>query len=293
MIKEEEILKLNSEGKSNSEIRKILGYSLTTISKYLSKNNLYNNATNLNLLPKILELHNCGKTVIEISNILKISKTTTRKYLVNNLQITPNSKKKRSITKNSIRLNQNQKDLIYGSLLGDMSIDRSKKYYRLAISHGGAQEEYFNHKCDILKNILGAKSKTLRYDKRTKKFYTSLKAKTLSNSIFNEIASNIYINGVKTITIEWLNKLSEKSLAYWFMDDGHCSGTLATNCFSIEEVKLIQKWLKEKYGMETTIQLQNTQPLLYFTKRSKLIFYKLTHKYFLPSMLYKIENWNP
>lgn len=42
---------------------------------------------------------------------------------------------------------------------------------------------------------------------------------------------NYIKNGIKTITKSWLNKLTERSLAFWFMDDGSNSGILATNCF--------------------------------------------------------------
>lgn len=292
-INKEKIILLNKEGKTNSEIKKELGYSLTTISKYLKKQKLVNNFTNPKLLlEKIKELYLLGKTNSEIANKLGISKTTARKYTKVYLNMETNSVKKKPIFNTDLILTEKQLDLIYGSLLGDMSIDKHSKLYRLSISHGGNQEEYFDYKCNLLSNIIGKAVKKPRYDKRTNKEYISLKAKTLSHKIFNDLYNKLYINGVKRITQEWLNKLTPRALAYWYMDDGSNSGILATNCFSLQEVKLIQKWFKDKYNIITTIELQKNQPLIYFTSSAKKRFYDLTFKYFLPSMQYKILNWN-
>lgn len=288
------IIKLNSEGKTNSEIRCILGYSLTTISKYLKSENLTNNVTSLTTtLDKVKQLWKAGKTNTEIANILKISKTTVRKYTTCYIKQSTNSLKIKPISKTKLELNQEQLDLIFGSLLGDMSIDHSHNFYRVCINHGDKQEDYFNYKCNILKNILGKANKKPRYDKRTNKHYIKLSAKTLSHPIFNEFYNKLYINGVKTITTEWLDQLTPKALAFWFMDDGSHSGVLATNCFTMTEVALIKDWFKSKYNMILTIQLQKGQPVLYFTSSAKKIFYTLTNEFFIPSMKYKIQDWNP
>lgn len=292
-INKEEIIRLNKEGKTNSEIRKELGYSLTTISKYLEESGLVNNSTNpKSVLERIKGLYLLRKTNSEIANELGISKTTARKYTNIYLKAETNSIKKKPIFNTDLHLTEEQLDLIYGSLLGDMSIDRHSKLCRLAISHGGQQEEYFDHKCNLLSNIIGKIVKKPRYDKRTNKEYIKLSARTLSHKIFNSLYNELYIDGVKQVTEKWLNKLTPRALAYWYMDDGSNSGVLATNCFSLKEVELIQRWFKSTYNIITTIELQKNQPVLYFTRSAKQIFYDLTNKYFLPSMQYKILNWN-
>lgn len=292
-VNKEEIIQLNKEGKTNSKIREELGYSLTTISKYLEESGLVNNSTNpKSVLERIKELYSLGKTNSEIANELRISKTTARKYTKIYLNAETNSIKTKPIFNTDLNLTKEQLDLIYGSLLGDMSIDSHSKLCRLVISHGGQQEEYFDYKCSLLSNIIGKVVKKLRYDKRTNKEYIKLAARTLSHKIFNSLYNELYIDGIKQVTENWLNQLTPRALAYWYMDDGSNSGVLATNCFSLKEVKLIQKWFKTNYNMITTIEFQNNQPVLYFTRSAKKIFYNLTNKYFLPSMQYKILNWN-
>lgn len=80
------------------------------------------------------------------------------------------------------------------------------------------------------------------------------------------------------------------------MDDGTNSGEIATNSFSKEECLLIIDWFKEKWGIICTLHIthnNNEQYLVYITKESRPVFYNLVIPYFIPSMTYKLENWNP
>jgi hypothetical protein len=91
--------------------------------------------------------------------------------------------------------------------------------------------------------------------------------------------------------------LTPRSIAFWFMDDGSNSGVIATNSFSKEECLLIIDWFREKYNIECTLQNDynngHHQYMVYVTAKSKPIFYNLVIDYFIPSMLYKLKNWNP
>lgn len=81
------------------------------------------------------------------------------------------------------------------------------------------------------------------------------------------------------------------------MDDGSYNGTLATNCFSDEECELIQKWFKEKWDIEVTIEHQKgngrQQPIIYFPRPAKIKFYNIVKSYIIPEMEYKFKDWNP
>jgi predicted transcriptional regulator len=247
-------------------------------------------------LLKIKNLVKEGKTNKEIADILGISSPTVRKY-VNKLGLESNSKRTKTLTNKVIELTQEQKEVLYGSLLGDMCIDTNWKISRPAISQGGNQEEYFDYKCKIFNNLIGKPSKKDRYDKRTKKWYHKYTVRFLTNPIYNELKDKLYINGVKTVTKEWLNMLTPRSIAFWFMDDGSNSGVIATNSFSKEECLLIIDWFREKYNIECTLQNDynngHHQYMVYVTAKSKPIFYNLVIDYFIPSMLYKLKNWNP
>lgn len=135
-----------------------------------------------------------------------------------------------------------------------MSVDKHWKEARLSITHSSKQEEYFDHKCAVLHNYLGKISKCPRFDKRVNKFYNKCSVRSKCHPLFTKIYNEFYINGIKTINDNILEKLTPRSIAYWFMDDGSNSGVIATNCFSYEECALIQKWFSSKYGIETTIE---------------------------------------
>lgn len=294
MINVYEILKLNKEGKTICEISKILKYSKTTIGKYLKLNNLSNNTTSLELYKNLLkELVNSGKTFSELCEILKISHTTIKKYL-NILGLTPKKQKASNRSKENIKLTTFQKQVLYGSLLGDMGICKHYNFARFTISQGGNQEEYFDYKCNIFKNIIGKVNKAKRFDKRTNKFYNKFTVHSVSNKLFLDIYNEFYINNRKSITTKILNKLTPISLAYWYMDDGDKTGVLATNCFSREECELMRDTLLNKFKITTTLQKQGkNQYVIYIDKNGKKAFYNLCNKYFIPSMLYKIQNWIP
>lgn len=294
MINEELILQLHYSGKKNSEIRKETGYSLTTITKYLKKHDLSNNYTSvINTVDKVKQLVESGYTNLEVAKLLKISPTTARKYTQQVLNQSTNSVKAKPIYNSKLTLTQEQKEVLFGSLLGDMSIEKKGNFARLSITHGGKQEDYFEHKYNIFQNIMGAKTIAARFDTRTNKNYIKCCAHSLSHSIFLEIYELFYPNSIKTITSKILNMLTPRSLAYWFMDDGNNKGYLATNCFSVEECKLIIQWFKNTHDIDLTLKLNRSQPVLYFPKKSKHKFWELTHTYFIPSMEYKILNWNP
>lgn len=296
MVNKEQILKLHSQGKTCQEIREALGNSLTTIRECIKEAGLSTNTriTRLDkeILNKILILVEEGRTNAEIARELHISPTTARKYTTKILGKETNSIKTHSIINKVLELTPEQEEVLRGSLLGDMCLSTTSKLHRVSITHGGEQEEYFDHKCRVFGNILGKINKTPRYDKRTQKYYNRYTVRLLAHPIFEILYNELYINGVKTITKEYLNKLTPRSLAYWFMDDGCNSGTLATNCFSKEECELIRDWLYTKYNIETTLQRNNKQYLVYIKTKSRQLFYDLVSPYFIPSMLYKINNWN-
>jgi hypothetical protein len=64
----------------------------------------------------------------------------------------------------------------------------------------------------------------------------------------------LYSNNIKTITRAYLDKLTPRSLAFWFMDDGNNRGILATNSFSYSECVLIKEWIKSKFNIDTTLE---------------------------------------
>lgn len=296
----QKLIELNEAKLTPEEIGANLGVSGSSIRRKLKELGIdnYRKVTKKSdkLLNDIKILLDTGKTNKQIAEILHLSPTTARKYTYE-LGYDTNSQRIKTLTKKNIKLTQEQWEVLYGSLLGDMSIDTNQKNARPIISQGGNQEEYFDHKCKIFSNLIGKPSKTNRYDRRTSKWYHKYYVKFLTNPIYTKLKEELYPNGVKTVTKEWLNKVTSKGLAFWFMDDGTNSGEIATNSFSKEECLLIIDWFKEKWGITCTLHTThnngNEQYIVYIIKKSRPIFYNLVVPYFIPSMLYKLKNWNP
>ena len=109
-----------------------------------------------------------------------------------------------------------------------------------------------------------------------------------ANPAFNELFNNLYYPE-KRITKEFLKNYSELSLAVHFMDDG-CklkSGySIATNCFSNEDLKLFIDFLKSKFNLDCSLHKNN---ILYIGAKSKDNFTNLIKPYIIDSMLYKLH----
>lgn len=305
-VNTELVLKLKEEGLTNTQIYQKTGFSMSTIKRYLDNPTCKINRPQTNLIQEnVKKLVKAGKTNLEIADILNISPTTARKY-TNILGMETNSSRMKSLNYDALNLNENQLDLIYGSLLGDLSIEINCKNARLVIHHGGDQEEYFDHKCKVLSNILSNNiHKEPRYDKRLKKYLPCYHAKTLTHPLFTKIYNILYINNVKTVTKEWLSYVTPRGLAYWFMDDGTSSGSLYTMSFSLEENELLQEWLLNTYNIKTSIHKykgynkESDKKLIHGTldfyyslfilKESREIFKNLIKPYVVPSMEYKLQ----
>lgn len=297
-IDKEFVISMTESGHTPKEIGDILGVNECTIRNRLKEYGVTRVRKLFQITPEIMNslkrFNKEGKTNQQIADILHISPITVRKY-ISKMSLKFNSERTQPINKTVIALTEEQREVLYGSLLGDMSISINWKNARPSISQGGQQKEYFLHKCHIFQNLIGQPSTNDRYDKRTKKWYHKYTVKFLAHPFYTQLYHQLYINGTKTITQEWLNQLTDRSLAYWFMDDGCNCGTLATNCFSVEECKLVQKWLYNKYGIETTLPMQGKhrdQPVIYIRVNSRRLFYSIVFPYFIPSMYYKLEGWN-
>jgi hypothetical protein len=119
----------------------------------------------------------------------------------------------------------------------------------------------------------------------------------------------LYNKKIKTIDKALLRQLDDKSLAYWFMDDGNVhsieklkfedvvytyevrkakSYQLNVQAFTIDQAKLIKDWLSS-FGVESTI-LASKGPRINIGKReSKDKFVSIIKPHIVPCMLYKIQ----
>ncbi|MFH1714397.1 MAG: hypothetical protein ABH831_02280, partial [Candidatus Nealsonbacteria bacterium] len=152
----------------------------------------------------------------------------------------------------AVPLSFNQKMILCGSLLGDGSIVRGKedKNYRFSEAHSVKQKAYLLFKHEQLKPFSG---KFIEYPG---KYGAEVKFSTKAHLIFKEFREMFYnIKGRKTIKSASLNKINHPlALAIWFGDDGNKekdSYRIATGAYSVKEIELLIKWLKNFFGIRS------------------------------------------
>ena len=203
-------------GNNFVQIAHILGCDNSTVSRKVKDLGLEGNikickANDSELIKKVDALHAEGKTNSEIAKILNICATTARRYTTL-LGKQTNSVKAKSIKK--VNLSPEQEEIIFGCMLGDMSICKTKKLARIVISQGGVHESYFDHLCNTFKGLLGKINKDPRFDKRTNKWYNKYVVKFLAHEDYLSLYQYFYPNGRKEITQKWIDKLTPRSIAY-------------------------------------------------------------------------------
>lgn len=89
--------------------------------------------------------------------------------------------------------------------------------------------------------------------------------------------------------------MTDKSLAYWFMDDGAKRSNVAavrfcTESFTRDEVDLLISILKDKFDIIGTPNKDSNGWRISISTKSYGKFYDLVKPYVIPSMMYKLPN---
>lgn len=138
----------------------------------------------------------------------------------------------------------------------------------LNVVHSVKQIDYCRYKYEICKDALGGEFGLKEYTHSPPSMggrsYQMCRF-NCSNPYWKQVHSLLYINDKKTYSKDLLDKLTVRSLAIWYMDDGHlnleynkagniiCAGmSIATMC-SLEEVENIRNWIKDCFDVETKI----------------------------------------
>jgi len=151
-----------------------------------------------------------------------------------------------------------------------------------------AHKEYLEHLFDKF-NYLGTSNVAIRVADRKVFNTSSVYFTTRQLTAITELHTLFYRDGRKIVPLNISNLLTEKSLAYWVMDDGdnHKSGfVINTSGFTLDDVKLLQTALNNNWSLNTSIHSRNR---LYINSDSKSKFIELIRPHLHSSMLYKIN----
>lgn len=234
-----------------------------------------------------------GLTTYEIAKQYAVDRTTIcnclRRYNIN-----IRNKKAQHDENKLIRLSAEQKELLYGTMLGDGHISRSNNLARFSISHSIKQEEYIKYKHNILQSVAKEIKSNIAHNKRMNKDYQFLSFVTKSIGDMAELHSMFYKENVKVIREEIIRYIvSPKSLAFWILDDGYLDKTsnrthICTECFSYNEHLILQKLLCDNFGLHPTIYKYQNSFRLRFGQIDTRKLSSLIVPFVVDSMKYKL-----
>lgn len=154
-------------------------------------------------------------------------------------------------------------DVTCGTVLGDGTIQAASSY--LSFSHSHAQREYAQFKADLLAEFVPVLAETkVAAVSGGPPEYDVVLARTRAHRALRVLRADFYSE--RKVVPPWLGeKLNERMLAFWFMDDGHLrirptrrpSAEIATHCFSPTDLEVLRTGLF-RLGLPTTIGVRGT-----------------------------------
>ena len=198
---------------------------------------------------------------------------------------------------NSNYSNEEIKQIIFGSLLGDGKLELSakSKNARFGFIQSIIFKDYFLFIFSILKPFCLSNFRTYYYsDKRTSKTYVSLNFWTRALPIFTEFYNIFYIGKEKIVPL-CLSLLTPLALAHWIMQDWAKASSgglyLCTDLYTPEDTKRLAKYLHDKFKLEVTTPKapgSNGALRIYVKVSSMVLLRSLVIGHMHPSMIYKL-----
>jgi hypothetical protein len=205
----------------------------------------------------------------------------------------------------TIEFNDHQKDLMFGSMLGDagyykttMRSNKTNKeleVIRMTFAHSIKQYEYLLHK----KEIMGG----TKIGERISGHGSIIKHFSVCHTPSLKPYVDYFLdeNNKKSVKRNWVEKLNWRSIAYWFMDDGDLiirnKGKnpvigFHTESFNQHELRILRDKLLE-FGLTTSTRICNKDPnqLKIVSKHYKEVagFLEKMKEFIIPTMEYKIR----
>lgn len=218
--------------------------------------------------------------------------------------LSPNSKLIKEYKKQLTSLNTIQWEASIGLMLGDASLQTQNKgkTYRMKFEWGDKSKPYLLHVYNLFDEwTLSNPHKKARVNSNGN-LVINWGFQTISHEAFNPLA-NLFLNnskkGIKNSLI--LDHLTDRGLAYWFMDDGgkldynknskNRSIVLNTQSFTDKEVEIMSKELMAKFNFECEVRSNKSKKVIVIKNNSYPLFYKLVSSHIIPDMRYKLPQF--
>lgn len=277
------------KGLSDIELAEIFDCAISTLAKYRRSFNLPANVKRY------------GKATLIDREILTslVFEGFSNSEIAKKLKVTPlsvkNAKKRFGLEDTDERINKKitlskkQKEVLFGTLLGDGYAQIQSRHCCITIQHSKKQKDYLDYLLKYFENIPKTISEYSRKDIRTNKTYEIYSVRLNTNECFDEFRK-IFYDDKKHIPLDKLEEYyTPLSMAIHYFDDGWNEGNaaiFATCSFTKEELHIFRKFLFNKYDLETTLSKDNR---IRIRACSYDRFIELIKPYTPECMKYKIE----
>ena len=181
----------------------------------------------------------------------------------------------RSKLRSDLRIGPHNLDVIsvlIGSILGDTHLEKRKNGIgtRIIFEQSNRNVEYLMWYLKFFSTrgyCTLNKPKLKTRIKKDNKVFLQYRVSSFTFTSLNWLHTTFYLNNKKTIPSNLGIYLTPLALAIWFMNDGSKLGKgarIATNCFSLEDLKFLCIILKDKYNLDFSIHsARNKGNILY------------------------------
>jgi recombination protein RecA len=158
-----------------------------------------------------------------------------------------------------MKVSDQYKEIIFGSLLGDGSLKIHKPYKnaRFSFRHSICQKEYFFWKVKRLKEISSEncfwEQKNDGWSKKNKLRYQSL-----TKDYLTKLYRLVCPEGSLCIRRKWLKLLTPLSLVVWWLDDGSLvgngrKGVFCSEGFDYKDLMVLSRYLRNTWKIRTKV----------------------------------------
>lgn len=207
----------------------------------------------------------------------------------------------RVLTNETHYLNEQQRQLVFGSVMGDGNLSpnrRGRTGVRFRMGHGAEQESYLDWKASLLGNLSCS---------RTVNAKGAVFADFRPLPELSELHDVVYFgDGKKHLTWEFLKSLTPMALAVWYMDDGAFtlrskglqarteggSGRIeiCVEAMSPGSRQRLTEYLRDTYGLDVALVNRGSarKAFIRFTTAATAKFHSIVAPYVHESMDYKL-----
>ncbi len=181
-----------------------------------------------------------------------------------------------------VKITSRQEEILRGSLLGDAFLGPEGTF---DIQHSTKQ---FGYLLWLFKNLQP-------YFGEIRNTRTCKRIRSCSHAFGDDLRTEYYTGGRKTVTRDILNKLTPLSIAVWFMDDGLVlpsgkQAKLSTHDFTAKEQGIICQYFEEVWGIGCTVSTSSKYPQINFNSDGTEKLMGLIKHHIPVEMRYKIRS---